>query len=865
MAARARKFGLMMLVIGLAASGTISVAGGASAAPSTGATPSAPGLGKGKATHAHLSMVLDRVAQPAVATGSAKAQAAAAGTPQTGPGSLLRADSARLRVDIRVNGTDAATLSALSAAGAQVTFVSAANRTVTAAVKPVDLVKVGSVRGVQYVSQIYTPMVAGTSRASGRTSAAAPGALPAACTPIISEGDTMLKADMARSHYGIDGTGQTVGVLSDSFAQTTSPTSAAGDVTTGDLPGAANPCGHLTPVNVLDDTATGGEDEGRGMAQTVHDLAPGAHLAFATAFNSEGQFASNIHALATAGANVIVDDVSYFDEPMYQDGILSNAVSAVTAAGVAYYSSAANNNMVIGGHDVGSYEAVGGYRSTTCPAMSGVGAESLLDCHDFNPSSTITDRDYSFTINNNGSARIDLQWAQPLFGVTTDLDAFLVNAAGSILSFSEDDNIASGHPFEFVQWQNTTGSAQTVRLVIGRFAGSAKPRFKFVHMENGSTAITSVEYPTSIPPDVVGPTIFGHNGAAKAGSVAALPYTDPNTPEYYSSHGPVTLLFGPVNGTTPAAPLASPQVLAKPDFAATDCVKNTFFGSFDGSNWRFCGTSDAAPHAAAVAALVRQHRPTLTPAAVQSALKGTAGVVTNSIPAKTGAGRLDALNASDATVPTAVAVTSPTSLFQASRTMTVRYSSTDADSQIGSYDVRYRAAPWNGAFGAYTTRWSAVTATMESLTGSPGHEYCFSVRARDKAGNVTAFSPERCTVLAVDDRSLAATTSGWSRTTASAAYLGTITKTTIAGAKLQLTNAHTDHVALLVTTCSTCGRVTIYLNGIAWRTVSTVASSTHYQVILIQPAFSLRTTTIVLRSVDPGRQLLIDGLGIART
>ena len=57
------------------------------------------------------------------------------------------------------------------------------------------------------------------------------------------------------------------------------------------------------------------------MAQIVHDLAPGSPIDFATAFISEPSFAANITALADQGAKVIVDDVSYIDEPMYQDGM----------------------------------------------------------------------------------------------------------------------------------------------------------------------------------------------------------------------------------------------------------------------------------------------------------------------------------------------------------------------------------------------------------------------------------------------------------------------------------------------------------------------------------------------------------------
>ena len=55
------------------------------------------------------------------------------------------------------------------------------------------------------------------------------------------------------------------------------------------------------------------------MMEIVHDLAPNAHLIFATAFTSEESFADNIRALRAAGADIIVDDVVYFAESPFQD------------------------------------------------------------------------------------------------------------------------------------------------------------------------------------------------------------------------------------------------------------------------------------------------------------------------------------------------------------------------------------------------------------------------------------------------------------------------------------------------------------------------------------------------------------------
>ena len=139
---------------------------------------------------------------------------------------------------------------------------------------------------------------------------------------VTNQADVSVHADTARSTYGVDGSGLKVGVLSDSF---NNKGGMAADIASGDLP--AN-------TTVLADMSSGGTDEGRGMAQIVHDIAPGAAIEFATAFNGMANFANNILALAAAGAKVIVDDVIYFAETAFQDGPVAQADLEAAAAGV---------------------------------------------------------------------------------------------------------------------------------------------------------------------------------------------------------------------------------------------------------------------------------------------------------------------------------------------------------------------------------------------------------------------------------------------------------------------------------------------------------------------------------------------------
>ena len=150
-----------------------------------------------------------------------------------------------------------------------------------------------------------------------------------------SGGATAAQVQQALDESGlsVNGSGIKVGVLSDSF---------------NDLGGAAaDEARRRIAVGVPHPGArriyaSGGADEGRAMMQIVHDIAPGADLAFYTAFDSEQDFANGILALAAAGCKVICDDVSYFDEPFFQNGVIAQAIQTVEAEGVTYVTAAGN-------------------------------------------------------------------------------------------------------------------------------------------------------------------------------------------------------------------------------------------------------------------------------------------------------------------------------------------------------------------------------------------------------------------------------------------------------------------------------------------------------------------------------------------
>ena len=509
-----------------------------------------------------------------------------------------------------MSSTAPTAIQALRGAGAQILTISARYGMVTVAVAPADLERIAALSAVRSVLPALRPLTAAQGPTGGSANAT-PSALTCPWGSVRSEGDTQLDADQARGAFGIDGSGAKVGIISDSFdTDASAVTHASDDVTNGDLPGSGNPCGFTSPVqDVLD--SPGGSDEGRAMAQVVHDLAPGAPLAFASAATASTSFPDVVSALRSAGARVIADDVTFLDEPFFQDGPEAVAVNNAAAAGIPYFSSAANNNVFDdSGDNVSSWEAPS-YRPTSCPTPD---FSAYLDCMNFDPSGG-TSNGETFTLAPDASFGVDLQWSEPWFGVNTDLDVFLLDSSGNILAASDDVNPgASGsqEPVEFFSYLNSTGADQTVKLVIARFPSDApgSPRLKYVLI--GASGISSVQFPTSSGGDIVGPAIFGHNGTAGAMSIAAVPFDDSTTVEPFSSRGPVTHYFGPVTSTTPAAPLGSPETLAKPDAAATDGAATSFFAQLVGGVWRFFGTSEAAPHAAALAALLLQAYPHAT-------------------------------------------------------------------------------------------------------------------------------------------------------------------------------------------------------------------------------------------------------------
>jgi hypothetical protein len=410
---------------------------------------------------------------------------------------------------------------------------------------------------------------------------------------VDTEGDSVIGADTFRASTGIDGTGVTVGVLSDSVNEFAG--GLADSVASGDLP---------NNVKVLEDELDGlGADEGRAMLEIVHDIAPGASLAFHSAFNGPVDFAQGIlDLMKIAGAKVIADDVGYADEPMFNDGLIAKSVDQVHNAGVTYASAAGNDANIAWTDKFRPVTATVGGTTGTFENFSTIpGARDVLQ---------------RFSLPAFGALVISFQWdaaflegGSPLanYQVPNDMQVLVTDGTTvNVLATFNTNNKNTDEAFEFVVFFNPNPFTTGFAMAFQQNNPTTDPRPTTLRWVNfgGDDPHAQGEGSASS---------FGHPVAQGAIAVGAVPWFSPDTPEPFTAQGgPVQINFD-LNGFR----LATPQIRSdKPQVAAPDGVSTSFFGEPNpatGQAFAFFGTSAATPHVAGAAALFLQQVPSATP------------------------------------------------------------------------------------------------------------------------------------------------------------------------------------------------------------------------------------------------------------
>ena len=425
--------------------------------------------------------------------------------------------------------------------------------------------------------------------------------------PITSEGVALHRAGVAH-RIGLTGRGQRVGAMSDGV------THLADSVAKGELP---------RGVKVID---AGEGDEGTGMLEIVHDMAPGAKLLFTGTGETLADHVGGLRKLAAAGANLITEDLAFDDEPAFQQGLAASTAEALARSGVWVSSSSGN----LGARHTPRVRAVGtGRTPDDLPAASITGCGTV-------PQNAVavaggTDTSFDLLLGAHGLLLATLQWSEPraIFptpgrGGFTDLNLYVLDQDGHCLGSSTAPQANGvGDTIEQVLLDGSGFTATTrLKLVVdvaGTSSAVAPPvlDLRWRTAVAGSAAVDAASRAGSLNPD------SNYLGlATSAGAAPASQSTDPKTVplETFSAGGPVQVgstTQCPRGAVGPCTGVAGPRfrTAVAPTWTAADGVSVSGSGGFPDPKvcpatangvCLFFGTSAAAPSAAGVAAVVRQ-------------------------------------------------------------------------------------------------------------------------------------------------------------------------------------------------------------------------------------------------------------------
>lgn len=398
--------------------------------------------------------------------------------------------------------------------------------------------------------------------------------------------------------------------------------------------------------------AADGGNAALAMLQVLHEIAPDATLVL-TSYGSDGVagMESAIDALANppAGAeypaaDIVVDDLFFFDQSPFQDDVIAQAAAAAVAGDpgqsidpVLYVTSAGDfGNQAAG--TASSYEAdyVATTFENTCDAADdgcnadfefffGSGAYSV---HDFegSPSVTLT-KDLS---------ELCLFWSEPLGAAGSDYDLFIFDANGQWVDVGNNYVGDGTSPKECVSTDaslvegNIAVVAQVTSGSEDRFLHlSALPlEFETAGVVSAGTALSST----------TGGAIRGQAGAADVLAVGAanvpddgqgtpVPFAVTDAVAAYSADGSRRVFFAADGSPYTADDLSATggELRSKPDIVAADGIsldlpnESSQLVSSD-----FFGTSAGAAHAAGLAALLLEEKSDASPSEIAEVLRRTA-------------------------------------------------------------------------------------------------------------------------------------------------------------------------------------------------------------------------------------------------
>jgi putative transposon-encoded protein len=500
-----------------------------------------------------------------------------------------RADS--LQVYIELEAFDQGILAQLRAQGAVIEIVAPDRRLVQARL-PLD--RIEQVSRLPFVRFIRLPDY-GFSNQQGA---------------VGTEGDAVMRSAEVRQFLGVTGAGIRVGVISDGIGGLNQ------SIASGDLP----PQGVSSRSFRADGNINAGA-EGTAILEIIYDIAPGVVLFFAN-FATSLEFIQAVNWLAAeaggpnprrgtaGGVDIIVEDIAFFNTGAYDGSSpVSQALSNAVIQGVAVFASVGNQAQ---SHYQGIFTDTDGDTLHEFDVSLG---QPRVD----NAGETL-----NVTLQPGETVRIFLQWNDPFGASSNDYDLCASDPANiptAVIFCSTARQDGNDNPTEFLIITRAAPTPGTLGVSIINVQGRAAPRLLDLFIVGGT--MNEFIVPESSVPNAADSLL--------AVSVGAVDWRTAWVTEPFSSQGPTN------------------DGRLKPELVAPDGVSVTGAGGFPTP---FFGTSAAAPHAGAVAALMLSVNPTLSPGSLLAAMTAGADPLSSPSPNNvSGFGRVDAFTIFGPTMP----------------------------------------------------------------------------------------------------------------------------------------------------------------------------------------------------------------------